>query len=146
MQRKSERFFAGVCERVRTAAAQRQLTNLELSRLADVAYRTVYSVMRGTARPTDRVIGKFAKALNVSVQWLLTGNESQQPTTVTIQARKPGVVQPERKISIADAVSVLAEHFDLTEEEIMTWLAKRITDRKAERRREHDGMDSDGAG
>lgn len=129
---KSERFFVAVCERVRAVAAERELTNLEVSQLCDVSYRTVHTIMHLKAKLTNRVIGKLAKGLNVSPAYLMTGEK----TDAVITDHKPvwESKEPERvdetRGSVYNAVAVIAENFDVSEAEIMEWLGQKITQKR----------------
>ena len=57
---------ADICNRIKVAAAEAGISRTDLAKSTGVAYRTVYSVMQGTANLRDATIGKFAKALGVS--------------------------------------------------------------------------------
>lgn len=130
MQQKNARYFAAVCERIRTVAAEKNLSSLDLARSAEVSYRTVFAVMKGEARLQDRIIGKLAHALGVSVEYLMSGNQSAK----AINDHKPvwEVKEPKRPVSgvVANAVAVLAEHFGMDEKTIMEFLAEHIAQRR----------------
>lgn len=118
---------ASVCDRIRLLAADKGLSNLDLSKKADVSYRTVYSVMSGTASLQDRIVAKFAAALGVSTEYLLTGEEDKRQP---IMAMRDGPVHwdvAERAsgpCTVDQAMKTLGTQFGIPPEEIL----KMITD------------------
>lgn len=70
----------GVCERIKAEAARQQLTTAELAARADVSTRVVYKVNHALANLRPATVGKFAKALGVTTEWLLHGTEPKRET------------------------------------------------------------------
>lgn len=53
-----------------TAIANRGITMVELSKRADISRTTIYRIINKKSKPTLIVIGKLARALNISVDEL----------------------------------------------------------------------------
>ena len=122
MQVNKDGFFDPICARVKALAAEKGLANIELAGLADVSYRTIHSVMHGQARPRNRIIGRIAKALGVSAEYLITGKGSKQSAPMMV---REGMVCPERgdpepiPDKLHRAVAVIAEQLNIPRGEIL---------------------------
>lgn len=74
MQAESEKKITGIFQRIRALAKEQGLTGVDLAKKADVSYRTVFGVMREEPHKLqDRILSKFARALECSEEYLLTG-------------------------------------------------------------------------
>jgi transcriptional regulator with XRE-family HTH domain len=122
MQAKKESISTALCERVRILAADKRMTNLDLAKKADISYRTVYSVMKGAANLQDRIVSKLAAALDVSTQYLLTGEGEKRVAPMMV---REGCVYPERGDAeqIPDrlhrAGEVIAEQLNIPKGEVL---------------------------
>lgn len=87
-----EHFSTGACARIRRIVIERQMANYELANKADVAYKTVYSIMHNRLNPQPKTIGRIAAALGVSVQYLMTGTGDATAAPMIV---RDGTVSPE---------------------------------------------------
>lgn len=124
----------GICERIRLAAAERNMNNLALAKLAQVSYRTVYSVMRGEANLQDRIVAKFAHALQVSTEFLLTGEEPKSPSGPMMV--REGLVYPEAGermgslCTLEEAMKTIATQLEIPADDVRKAIAELIMKRK----------------
>jgi len=131
MQVEKKRVSALVCERIRLLAADKGLTNLDLAKKADISYRTVYSVMKGSASLQDRIVSKFAAALGVSTAYLLTGEAGKQQPLIVEREEIPHRNTNQRTngpCTVDQAMKTLAIQFGIPAEEILkmitAWIVK----------------------
>lgn len=61
------------------------MANYELANKADVAYKTVYSIMHNRLNPQPKTIGRIAAALGVSVQYLMTGEGEKHASSTMVR-------------------------------------------------------------
>ena len=65
--------------RVRRARELREISQPELSRLSTVNPATIYRIEAGKSAAHASTVNKIARALRVSAQWLMTGDEELAP-------------------------------------------------------------------
>lgn len=58
---------------------QLNLNKAELSRITNIPYSTIDNWFKRNSSPNSDVIEKLSEALNVSLEWLITGKEKEPP-------------------------------------------------------------------
>jgi transcriptional regulator with XRE-family HTH domain len=139
-----------VCARIRRLAMEKGIGRTELAARAGVSGVLVYKVMHGKANLRDATIGKFAKALVVSIDDLMflrdgvkvDGAMSESRASVRSSTApgmvKDGVAYPTREERLAiripeehnvrSAVRCIAEQLDIPEERVMAAIADLMRD------------------
>jgi transcriptional regulator with XRE-family HTH domain len=131
-QQNKETFFDPVCGRIKAVAAEKGLSNIELAGTADVSYRTIYSVMHGTARPRNRIVGRIAAALGVTAEYLLTGKGEKRAAPMMV---REGMVYPETgetmhgPCTLDQAMKTISRQLGIPEADVRKgvaeWIAKK---------------------
>lgn len=85
-----------ICERIRQAADDRQMSKTDLHHASKISYRLLHQIWRGEAHPTNKTIWKIAEALKIDPQ-LLMGNESLQK----VVREAPAVAYGEEPLRLA---------------------------------------------
>lgn len=70
-ERAAEQLAIGA--RIRERREALDLTGIEVAKLADVSEKHYYLIERGGAMPSGPTLGRIAKVLRESTDWLLTG-------------------------------------------------------------------------
>ena len=65
-------------ERIKTVRKEHGLTQKKFAEQIFCTYETVYRVERGNVIPSEKWLQKVAEVFDVSMQWLLTGEETAQ--------------------------------------------------------------------
>ena len=111
MTTRSRFEYSEICRRIRRLAAEKALGRAKLAHLADVSGVLVYRVMRGQARLRDSTVGKFAKALDTSAEYLLTGEAPDAPPSTAPHIAQGAAPYGDMPSTVADAIALLAEQF-----------------------------------
>ena len=66
-------------ERIKQARKSKNLTQLDLSKKVDLSQNYIYLIESGRESPGKNAVKDIASALNVTQQWILTGEEPMTP-------------------------------------------------------------------
>lgn len=129
MQNSSQGRETTICERIRTLAAERGLTNQDLAKRSRISYRLVHEIMHGRARLRDRTIASIAPALGVEYEWLATGRGNREVAAPLIKEEAGDYAADPRSDlpPLHKVIAQLAIHVGCEEEEILTWVLKRMS-------------------
>jgi transcriptional regulator with XRE-family HTH domain len=115
-----------ICRRIRDLAAKRQMTQADLAREADVSFRQVHSVVKKLdARLRDKTIGKFARALGTTVEYLRDGKASPDVLCV----REPSAVyevKPRGETPLYELFRLVAEQTGVNEQELIDFVLSKM--------------------
>lgn len=140
-----EKQHDAVCANIRRLTWSRGWTNAELSRRADVGYRTVYNCMKEIARPRDKTLERIARALQVSVADLERGDVGEQPTVMMAELPEPNHRMVVREAPpkfggarssaedlppLHQVIAMLAKHAGCPEAEILEFLINKMKGKK----------------
>jgi len=113
----------------------RKMSHADLARRAGVSSRQVYLTMQGRANLRDSTIGKYAEALGTTVEYLRTGNERVRMVRDGGDLYMAGPSESSKEEwTVAKALRVLAEQFELTEAETRRKVLGSLGEMKMEKR------------
>lgn len=90
-----------IADRIRRVLEEKSLSQRDLSKILDFTPGYINDILRGRTTPSIRVVERFAKAFDVSADWLLTGEEP-------VYAKKRGMLWPEN-VEVVTSKSLLAK-------------------------------------
>lgn len=74
-ERPSEQFLAGIGRRLRAAREDRRLSLDDLASLTDQSKTGLWQIEKGRTEPGAGTLARLSKALGVSIDWLVLGEE-----------------------------------------------------------------------
>ena len=143
-QQKKKVFMTGICDRIRALTVERGMANYELASKADVAAKTIYSIMHGKSVPRHRIVMRIASALDTTVPYLLTGQGPKEclpiPAGGPMVLRESGTVYPEKgermiaPCTFVGAIRKIAVELEIPEldvvERVIKVLREEVTSKK----------------
>ena len=100
-------LLAGIGHRISSARKSKKMTQEALAELADVSYQTISSAELGKKALRPENIIKISQALQVSTDYLLTGNRNEQDY-ITLNGKLSAVV-PEKYDRIMRIIDIILE-------------------------------------
>lgn len=135
MQVENAQFFTEVCSRIRALAANKGLSNIDIANRGDIAYRTVYQVMQGNARLRGKSIGRFARVLGTTAEYLL--GETPDPAGGETVVKESAVVwhadAPRGPCALKDAVRTIAQACNVGETDVYEKIIEMLVRDRKER-------------